>query len=199
MNKINFKRFRYVLMSKRMTGIELAERLGLRQQEISMISTGRRIPKTDLLARICCVLKCYPSEICSFEDITINEKYFSDDRRQPLPAEAAGELTYKPLWMFLADYLYNIEGKTPNDLFDQIEPPRRIKQIKAPAGLFEKGVEARFGEGYKSERTKRTDYSKGLPAVTRTKLRNDRPLNLATIYEICKKLGCSVDFVLSYK
>ena len=86
------------------------------------------------------------------------------------------------------------------DLFDGIEPPRRLNgQTSERKDIIKKAVAAKYGEGYVSERKNRTDYSKGLPAITRTKLRNDRPINLQLIYEICKKLGCTIDFVMSYK
>lgn len=65
---------------------------------------------------------------------------------------------------------------------------------------MQKARDARFGEGYKAEKEyRRTDYSKGLPAETRTKLRNDRPLNIRQIYDICKILKCTPGFIMSYK
>jgi DNA-binding Xre family transcriptional regulator len=197
---ISFRHFKTILRSKGISIAELAKKLGVKSQGISAIATGIRQPKTDLLARICFILHCYPSEVVEFDGINVNEDYFKKENREPLPSEATGEVSYRPLWYFLDDYLVEHEGKTANDLFDQIEPPRRLKGYKAPVKeYYQKAVEARFGEGYKSERKNRTDYSKGLPAMTRVKLRNDRALNLEVIYEICRKLGCSIDFVMSYK
>lgn len=204
---ISFRRLKTVIKSKGLSLAEVAERCGKRAQDISAICTGNRIPKTDLLAKICSVLQVYPSEIVSFEGVSVNEKFFPDDKREPLPSEFTGELTYAPLWFFLANYLENVNKelpkdkyKTANDLFNQIEPPRRKNGIDSNnAGALEKAKAARLGEGYEVGNYRKTDYSKGLPAPTRTKLRNDRPLNLSVIYEICKKLGCTVDFVMSYK
>lgn len=205
MSEISFRRLKPIIRASGMSVIELAEKCETSANRISMICNGVSVPKTDFLAKLCSVFKVYPSEIVSFDDIKINDKYFRDDMKLPLPDSNEGLVTYKPLWMFLVDYLdeYNYEHKshkTENDLFNQIEPPRRLKGYKtADETAWKKAVAARYGEGYKSDRTKRTDYSKGLPAATRTKLRNDRPLNLSVIYEICKKLGCSIDFVMSYK
>lgn len=197
---ISFRHLKTILRSKGVSIAELAKKLGVKSQGISAIATGIRQPKTDLLARICFILHCYPSEIVEFDKINVNEDYFKKEDREPLLSEATGEVSYRPLWYFLDDYLEEHEGKTANDLFDQIEPPRRLKGYKAPVKeYYQKAVEVRFGEGYKSERKNRTDYSKGLPAMTRVKLRNDRALNLEVIYEICRKLGCSIDFVMSYK
>lgn len=203
---ISFRKLKTVIKTKGMTIASFAEKCEIPYTGISNICADRRVPKTDLLAKICSVLQVYPSEIVSFDGITVNEKYFTDEKREPLPKEFVGAVTYKPLWFFLADYLaeYNkgkepSEKKTENDFFDSIEPPRRLAGYKVTEGLGKKGVAARFGEGYESERKNRTDYSKGLPAVTRVKLRNDRPLNLSLVYEVCKKLGCTIDFVVGYK
>lgn len=207
-DNISFKHLRTIIKTKGCTSGEFASKCNRQVSFLSQITTGQSNPKTDLLARMCSVLKVYPSEIVSFEGIDINPKYFSNDKRLPLPNEFTGELTYKPLWYFLDDYLAEVnknraEGepkKTANDLFNKIEPPRRVKgDTSAYREISLKGIAARYGESYVAKGTVHTDYSKGLPGITRTKLRNDRPLNLEVIYEICKFLGCSIDFVLGYK
>jgi DNA-binding Xre family transcriptional regulator len=197
---INFKHLKTLLKSNDIGVTEIAGKVGTTQQGVSAIINGNRQPKTDLIAKLCFVLQCYPSEIVSFEGYDVNREYFKDEDRYKLPSAAKGELTYMPLWYFLDDYLEEHKGKTANDLFDQIEPPRRLNGTsKLSEEYWKKAVAVKYGEGYKSERKNRTDYSKGLPAATRVKLRNDRPLNLSVIYEICKKLGCTIDWVLSYK
>lgn len=197
---ISFRHFKTLLRSKGYGVSEFAKELGTTQQGISMIITGNRQPKTDLIARICSVLNCYPSEVVEFDGYKVNEDYFKKEDREPLPSEAKGEVSYRPLWYFLDNYLAEHEGKTANDLFNQIEPPRRVNGVKAvDPEVLKKAREKLFGENYVPKRTKNTDYSKGLTSDTRTKLRKDRPLNLSVIYEICKKLGCSIDWVLSYK
>ena len=196
---ISLRKLKVEIKSHGMSIAEFAEKCGVAPASMSGLCCGVRIPKTDMVAKMCSVLGVYPSKIVSFDGIDVNVKYFTDDKKEPLPESPEGELTYKPLWLFLADYLTTVDGKSANDLFDQIEPPRRLAGYKVTEGLSEKGFAARYGEGYKSERTQRTDYSKGLPAVTRVKLRNDRPLTMGVIYEICKKLGCTIDFVMGYK
>lgn len=205
MNGISFRRLKVLIKAHGYSIQGFAKECGVSPNRISMICNDVSIPKTDFVAKMCSILKLYPSEIVCFDGIKLNEKYFNDDMKQPLPKEAVGDVTYQPLFMFLVDYLadYNFDhdtNKTENDLFNQIEPPRRLKGYESCVKDYaQKSVEARFGKGYVSKSKKRTDYTKGLPSATRTKLRNDRPLNLAVIYEICKKLGCPVDFVMGYK
>lgn len=208
MENISFRHLKTVIRIKGITVKEVAERCGILATNLSKICNDGSTPKTDLLAKICSVLEVYPSEIVSFEGIKVNEKFEEGFwKREPLPEKHNGELTYKPLWIFLEDYIAdynkdkeNNEKKDIKYFFDRIEPPRRLKGIEiADKYMGKKYAEEKFGKDYVSPRKNKTDYSKGLPAATRTKLRNDRPLNLELIYQICKKLGCTIDYVLSYK
>ena len=190
-------------MSRGIKNYQLAEMCGFEKTEISNLCTGRRRPMTDFIAKVCAALKVYPSEIVSFEDIETGS-YFLTCQREPLPKEFSGELTYRPFWIMLTRYLdaYNrVNGTklTHNDIFNKIDPPRRKKGAVPSEEVINKLKTSKYGEDYKSKRKNRTDYSKGLPAVTRVKLRNDRPLNLEVIYEICKYIGCSIDFIMGYK
>ncbi len=203
--QISFRRLKTAIKTKGLSVKDVAERCGMAPNNLSHICNDTRTPVTDVVAKICSVLECYPSEVLSFDGIDVKD-VFADSKREPLPEKFTGEVTYKPMWRFLDDYIaewnkaHPEEKKNANDLFDGIEPPRRIAGYKVPEGFKgQKGVEARFGEGYKSENPRKKSYTEGLPGVTRVKLRNDRPLNLSVIYEICKKLGCTIDFVMGYK
>lgn len=193
--------FNYLRAGIRATGMDIktfALKCEKTPNDISMVLSGIRIPKTDFIAKMCSVLECYPSEIVTFKGFEQNNTDYY--HRYTLPDKSKGLVTYKPFWLFLADYLDEHKDMTEKDVLDQIEPPKRLKgQSLHTKENIKKAVAARFGEGYVSKRTNRTDYSKGLTQVTRTKLRNDRPMNLAVIYEICKHFGCSIDSVLGYK
>lgn len=200
---ISFKRLKECLQEKRIKVKELSERTGIDAQHISVMIIGVSLPKTDMIARICKELNVSASEICVFKGIEISP-YFKDKELLYKPtADAVGEVTYRPLRRFLEEYLEEHKDKTANDLYDKIEPPRRRNNV--PCGftdeVIKKSLLARgITEGYKvKEIRNRRDYSKGLTQLTRTKLRQDRPLNIRTIYDICKFLGCSIDFVMSYK
>ena len=169
MKDISFSKMKYaVMMNGSVKGV--AERCGVSGTYLSGIYSGRIMPLSSTLAKVCSVLRVYPSEVCEFTGYEVKAGYFTDDKRQRLPERNEGEVTYKPLWMFLSEYLENHKGKTANDLFDRIETGRKT-----------------------------SDKYKGLSEEIRTKLRNDRPLNMSVIYEICKFLGCSIDFVMGYK
>lgn len=169
MSEISFGKMKYRLLGKGSVQ-ETAESCGIKGTYLSGIYRGRIMPLSSTLAKVCSVLKCYPSEVCDFTGYDIKAGYFTDDKRVKLPEETRGEVTYKPLWVFLGEYCESHKGKTANDLFDRIETGRKT-----------------------------SNRYKGLSEEIRTKLRNDRPLNMNVIYSICKFLGCSIDFVMGYK
>lgn len=199
---ISFKRLKECLQEKGVSITNLASILNIDRNRLSGIIIGVAFPKTDLIARICRELDVPASEICLFRGIEINP-YFKDKELLYKPAaDATGEVTYRPLRRFLEEYLAEHKDKTADDLYDRIEPARRngtpgdFTKETLKKSLLARGIT----EGYEvKEKRNRRDYSKGLPYVTRTKLRQDRPLNIRNIYDICKFLGCPIDFVMSHK
>lgn len=207
---ISFSRLKETLDEKKMSETTLAEMLGVAQTNISAMIRGVRFPLTSMIARICFLLKMDVDDICVFKGVEPTE--YQKDWYKKIgvlytPGEnATGEITYRPLRRLLEVYLdeqnkIRDEEMTADDFYDKVEAGRRKsgaydtsgKGIKA--ALASRGLEA----GRKTEKRARRDYSKGLPYPTRVKLRQDRPLNIRTIYEICKVLGCTPGHVMSYK
>ena len=181
----------------------VAEKIGIASSRLTTIVRNVAYPTTDTLARICSILRLPASRIVRFNGIEINDYFFDKTPPYNPPETADGVVTYKPLWLFLEEYLAEHKDKTADDLFDKIEPARRKNNVYCgfTEEVIQKALEARgITEGYEvKEKRNRRDYSSGLPYATRTKLRQDRPLNIRNIYDICKYLGCSIDFVMSYK
>ena len=202
---IDFSKLKECIIEKRTTSSYVAEDAGLLIGQISQIIKGSTIPLSGTVAKLCMVLNVPASKIVEFKGIEPNEmqkKWFSKHSVNYKPAEdAVGEVTYAPLWELTEGFLEEVnkdktEGlKTVNDILDTIEPYRRRNGVE---NGVKKALEARgIYENYQAKKRKRVE--KGLPESTRVKLRNDRSLSLRTIYDICKKLGCSIDWVLSYK
>lgn len=191
----------------------LAERLNMHPAQITTMTRGLSLPKTDIIAKMAYVLKVPCSEIIEFKGIEPNpvqsEWFEKHEMKYRPPEDAKGDLSYAPLWELLEGFLETVnqskkEGeadKTANDIFDKIEPYRRrngmgngLSEENLKKALKARGIE----EGHVSLR-ERHYKAKGLTPSTRTKLRNDRPLNIRQIYDICKYLGCGIDWVMSYK
>lgn len=198
---IDFHKLKECIVSKRTTSKYVAEDTGMDKRQISQFINGFSTPMSNNVAKICWALKVPVSEIVDFKDIKLNPYFDSFPYVYDVPKDAKGEVTYKPLWNFLNIYLKEHEGKTANDLFDKIEPYRRRMGLIDTAKAREASFKARGIDENFVARVKRTkDYYKtGLTEETRAKLHQDRPISMRTIYDICKFLGCSVDFVMSYK
>ena len=185
----------------------IVEDTGIPQPRLSSIMTGWVYPKSDTVAKIAWSLKVPVSKVVRFniDANNVKMKWFSERELPYSPSdEAKGEVTYEPLRLMMnmyLDYLYEQTGKekTVNDLFDLIEPCKRRNGLTGTSGMYKKAMEARgYEEGYKSQRV-RTYKAKGLIPQIRTKLKNDVPISMRTIYDICNFFGCSVDWVMSYK
>lgn len=207
---IDFSKLKAYLKSEGRSIVWLSDKCGVDRVALSQIVRNVAFPKTDLIAKIASALKVPVSQIVEFK-LDADEKkmaWFKDKVLPYLPdGENKGEVTYKPLRILTDMYLDYINGlkdsdKTANDLYDLIEPYRRRNRIGAEVKRewIEKAMEARgYDAGYKSERTDRKYRAKGLTPLTRSKIKNDKPLNIRAIYDICNFFGCSVDWVMSYK
>ena len=188
----------------------IAEKIGIRGDVLGRIFRNEIFPKTDLIAKIACVLKLPVSQIVEFK-MDVDEKKRAWFENKVLPyspdGEMKGEVTYEPLRLMMTMYLDYINAikdsdKTVDDLFDMIEPYRRRNGlvVSPTKEIIQKSLVARgYDKDYKSKRTDRKYRAKGLTPQTRTKIKNDRPLNIRTVYDICNFFGCSIDWVMGCK
>lgn len=203
---IAFRRLKETIEEKGLRVRDVAEKIGVAPSVVSAVITGARLPKTDFLARICWAVGEGADSVCEFRGIEPTEfqrEWFEGIGRVYAPcAEARGDVTYRPLRRVLDIYLEerNREGKarmSASDFFDKVEPPGRRSGAGARGREnIKAALEAR---GLSADGERKTGCPRGLPYQTRAKLRHDRPLNIRTIYEICRMLGCTPGYVVSYK
>lgn len=207
---ISFTRLKEVIQEKGLKVKEVADMIGKNHNDISMVINGVRLPKTDFIAKLCFALKVSVDEICVFEGINpsgAQKDWYDKKGRLYTPDEnAVGELTYRPLRRLLEVFLAekNVgrdKPMTADDFFDMVDSAKRRNgnYDQSKKGIA-KALEARGRTlGVKTETRARREYKEGLPYLTRTKLRQDRPLNIRTVYDLCKKLGCTPSWIMSYK
>ena len=71
-----------MLARRKMRSKELAERIGITEQNVSLLKSGKvKGMRFDTLARICAVLDCQPGDILEYRD---------DERELMLPVRKAG-------------------------------------------------------------------------------------------------------------
>lgn len=195
-DEIRFSRLKELLRERRMTVKGLSAMTEIRKDVLSHIITGLTLPKTDVVARICRALEVPASHICVFRGIEV-KPYFARMRLLYVPEkDAEGLVTYRPLRRFIEKYREAHPEKTDNSLYDKIETSGKRNKLHNTEGL-ERYRKERMAADKKEASSGET--IPGLPYATRTKLRQDRPLNIRNIYDICKYLGCTIDFVMSYK
>lgn len=205
---IDFSKIKVCIVEKKTTVKYLAEGCGLAASQLSQIIRNVSTPLTDVVARIAFTLGVPVSEIVDLKEIESNGKqkeWFSKhEMKYKVPEDAKGELTYAPLWELIEGFLADVNREkkdgeklfTADDIFNGIVPPRKKTGAK-DTGVIEAWKARGYDDIEELKTRKRTTV--GLSALNRTKLKNDRSMSMRTIYEICKKLGCSVDWVLSYK
>lgn len=199
---IDFSKLKTALDDRGLRYGFIAEKVEIRGDVIGRIFRNEVFPKTDLIAKICSVLKVPVSQIVEFkiESDEKKEAWFKDRVLPYSPdGEISGEVTYEPLRLMMTMYLDYINGlkdsdKTVNDLFDMIEPYRRRNGIADGTEQARKISSKNIGG-----KSKRKYVSKGIIPEIRTKLKHDRAVNIRTIYDICNFFGCNIDWVMSYK
>lgn len=198
-----------VVKEKQTTVRYLSENTGIPPNRLSSIITGWVYPKSDAVAKIAWALKVPVSRIVRIKlDVDPKKAKWFEGKEAPYspPEESTGKVSYFPLRALMTEYLEYIniakdKDYTEKDLFDKIEPYRRRNGLITPVDkdAVRKSLIARgYDPDYKSK-TERHYEAKGLPPETRTKLKNDRPLSMRTVYDICNFFGCSIDWVMSYK
>lgn len=210
---ISMKGLESAIVQRRTTVRYLSEDCGVHRNLISRAISGAAFPKSDVIAKMSYHLGVKPSEIVQFKGIEPNAaqaKWFREHSLKYKTGEdAVGELSYAPLWELMKGFLEEVnkgkkEGErlmTEKDVFDSIEPYRRRNGMSNPF-TEETQRKAAIARGFDPDHIKinpRVYKAKGLIPEVRTKLRNDRPISLRMVYDICKRFGCSIDWVIGYK
>ncbi len=204
---IDCSRYKQTINESGIKIVFIAEKTGIHRDRISQVVRNITFPKTDMIANLAWAIKVPVSKVIDFKiDTDDKKKVWFESKALPYEpdSDAVGEVTYEPLRAMMnmyLDYLYDNTGKekTVDDLFDLIEPYRRRNDIKSGVD-YKVALEAKYGKDYVPKRSRVGQYkAKGLTPETRVKLKNDRPVNIRTIYDICNFFGCSIDWVMSYK
>lgn len=108
-NLIVFKRLKEVIEEKNLRVNAVAEKIGSAPSVISAVITGARLPKTDMLAKICWAVGEDVDSVCEFKGIEPTEyqrEWFKKIGKVYAPAaDAKGDVTYRPLRRVLDAYL----------------------------------------------------------------------------------------------
>lgn len=188
---ISFERLKEFIKGRGMKLSYVSEKTCGRSDYLSYMLCTKNLLKTDKIASICAFFKCRPSDIMEFYGFEIKE-YFNKEPLYIPPENPEGVVTYKPFWDFMASYQMSHPDKTANDLFNIVGPLREMSdntKVRIAASIKDKyGTDVDF-----------TSEGCIFSEASRTKIRHDKPVSVRAIYGICRALGCSPDWVMSYK
>ena len=155
-----------------LTRKEICERAGINEETLNplLLRTRKQLTRTDVIAKLAYALECKIDDLVEFKGIKYSNECFQYSR---LPLEPEPELSYAPL----------------TDMYFDMYGPQYKEKLSA---AFKKvhSVDIKVTQGVEPE-------NEGISYVKR--IRQNKPLTLAALYEVCKALKCTPGCVFGCK
>ena len=186
MDGIDFRRLKGMLVMKGIRAEDFAEKVGMSISTLRQIMGGGSLTTSDRVARMCAELECSVDDVVEFSGYEVAGRYMKR-RREYYPA-VYNQVSYEPLRQLFRE-AYKEEWKRKlGELFDSVESTASDRQLEE----CRKGIKAMKGVTGSLTR-------KGLSGSVRHRLREDEGVNMRVIYNICRVLKCTPDYVMEYK
>jgi len=198
---IDFTPLKMTLIDRGISSKKFAELVGIQDYVISNYVGGRTFPDTEKLAKMCAALQCSADKVVRFTGYDIKDRFKTPWDKYGVPRW--NRLTYEPLRMLFIevyndnwmDKLTEFYEKIPRPELSEAQKERAEKMSKAKAALTQERIKKGEFKGYKN--THKT-FGVGLTYETRTKISMNRAIPLPRLYDICKALHCTPDWVMTY-
>ena len=198
---IDFSPLKVTLAAKGFTRKALAEMAGTQDYVINNYIAGRAFPDTEKLAKLCAALQCSVDKVVRFSGYDVKDRF-----KTPWDGYGAPRwncLTYEPLRMLFINVYKDDWVNKLTEVYEKIPRPEMssekreaIEKMKqAKAALIQEKIEK--GE-YKGAKNNYRTTGVGLLFEIRTKISQDKPIPLPRLYDICKALHCTPDWVMTY-
>lgn len=184
-----------------MTYLDVACEIDVDYGSINSYICGRQAPTTEKLAGLAAVFECSVSELVEFKGFEIKEKFqkpfykWYPPRKDKIPS-----VQYGPLRMLFKRYYKDQWSKKLTEFYNQIEPLYALSPEDRQKALenLKKATEVRYANlGATEHKPGHTLYT-GLNSRTRHDIVRNRPIKLKYVYNMCKVLGCTPDYIMSY-
>lgn len=198
---IDFSFLRTAIRDAGVTDGELAERLGFCVSSLRNYIHNRQLPNTEVLAKICAVLQCSVNKVVNFTGYEVKDRFKDSWNGYGKPRWSS--LTYEPLRMlFKGTYAENWKQKL-TEFFDSMPRPDLSDKQKDAIGKMLKAKNDQIQEAimagkHKGSKNWYKNHDKGLMYEYRYNISNDEPIPLPRLYDICKALHCTPDWVMTY-
>lgn len=197
---IDFGKLKSLAFKRGLSMSALGRNSGISGPHCINIIAGRFIPGTETVARICGYLECSVDEIVDFKGFEVKEYYKGRDPF--VPHEAEEDVLYRTSFEPLRQLLLDVYGEEQypvkmRELMSKIEPVGGTEiQIERISVLHEKKIADDISRGKRGEG--HGSYGR-IPGTRQACFRRDRPINMRFVYNLCRVLGCTPAWVLTYK
>lgn len=196
---IDFTLLKTALANNNVSHAAFGETLGISKLSIANWIHGRALPDTEQLAKVCAELRCSVDKVVRFAGYEVKDCYKVpwDGYGKP----RWGKLTYEPLRMLFQGAYGEDWQKKMTEFYDIIPRPdlseKQEANIQRRLDAAKKYWEEKAkeeGRGPTEAKRKRT----GLWENYRADISMNRPIPLPRLYDICKALHCTPDWVMTY-
>lgn len=164
---------------------------------LSNTFSGYSLPNSDVLAKFCSLFECSICDLVEFKGYEIKEEFREPYFRTYEPDFHTG-ISYEPLRQYFKSKDEVHWRDLMDEFFSRVEKLELNKNQQESVSKLISSIPPRIKTG-KKPRSPFVQHPGGLISSTRYKLRHDEPVQLKIIYCICRTLGCTPDYVMSYK
>ena len=194
---INFRKIGDTARKKVLFLNEVAARAGISKYAITNVMASRYIPTTEVVIGICAAMECSITDVVEFSGFEIRDLYKG---RSGFVAHKAAvdelyKVSYEPLRQLFKD---NYKDNWLNKLKQFFDVIPKIDMTESDKARVERMTLAKFGPEL-AEKLTYNLKTVGLSQNVKYAILNDRPINFRYVYNICKTLYCTPDFVVTYK
>lgn len=158
---------------------------------------GRFIPPTETVAKICAALQCSVDEIIKFNGIEVKDTFKKIDPFVEHTPDTTGTyaVSYEPLRnLIMSHYGNRMYKQKMDELLQKIPLVGGTEKQKANMELRQ--------EVRRKEIAERGTTGTGIPPKVRSmmlRFKTDKPINMRYVYNLCKVLGCTPAWIMTYR
>ncbi len=199
---ISLEKIKAVGILRGITIRAMAEASGYSESHFWNVLEGRFIPDTEHIAKLCAFLECSVDDVVEFYGYEVKEIYTKKDpfiEHTPKTGEIY-TVSYEPLRNLI---LYHYGQKNYNikmtELLNKIPVLGSTEKQRENMQKVLQGNRERFKEKGVLGTGGVNKLDGGIGGKKKMCFKHDRPLNMRYVYSLCKLLGCTPAWVMTYK
>lgn len=196
---IDFSPLKALMAERGLTLKGVADLAGTKDYIICNYISKKTLPNTEALARLCAALQCSADKVVKFTGYDVKDAY-------KVPWDGYGKsrwnrVTYNPLKILFKNFYGNDWRTKMTEFYDKIPKPDLSEAQKEAQQRRLDGIKSYWQKKQEEEGQKKsvsTRHKEGLSQECRNCIASDDPIPLPRLYDICKALHCTPDWVMTY-